>query len=114
MGEDEHARERHQPAREAIGAQRLDLAAAAQKRTQCDAGGMQAPHVNISVFARGVLNRLATRLYFDGDPALGEDPVLKRIEPARRATLLAKRDAKGLWRLPIHLGGPNETVFFDA
>ena len=33
-------------------------------------GGMQAPHINISVFARGVLNRLATRLYFDGDPAL--------------------------------------------
>ncbi|MBS0521588.1 MAG: protocatechuate 3,4-dioxygenase subunit alpha [Proteobacteria bacterium] len=77
-------------------------------------GGMQAPHVNVSIFARGLLNRLATRLYFDGDPANAEDPVLQMIEPARRATLLAKRDGKGAWFLPIHLGGPNETVFFDC
>ncbi|MBS0220658.1 MAG: protocatechuate 3,4-dioxygenase subunit alpha [Proteobacteria bacterium] len=77
-------------------------------------GGLQAPHINVSIFARGVLNRLATRLYFDGDPANAEDPVLKAIDPKRRATLLAKRDAKGTWRLPIHLGGPNETVFFDC
>ena len=77
-------------------------------------GGLQAPHINVSLFARGVLNRLATRLYFDGDPALAEDPVLKLVEPARRATLIAKRDDKGVWRLPIHLGGPNETVFFDV
>ena len=40
--------------------------------------------------------------------------MLKLIEPARRATLIAKRDAKGAWRLPIHLGGPDETVFFDV
>ena len=77
-------------------------------------GGMQAPHVNVSIFARGVLNRLATRVYFDGDPALAEDPVLKLVEPARRATLIAKRDGAGTWHLPIHLGGPNETVFFDV
>ena len=77
-------------------------------------GGLQAPHINISIFARGVLNRLATRLYFDGDPALAEDPVLKLVEPARRGTLLAKRDAKGVWRLPIHLGGAQETVFFES
>jgi protocatechuate 3,4-dioxygenase alpha subunit len=62
----------------------------------------------------GVLNRLATRLYFDGDPALPEDPVLKMVEPARRDTLIAKRDGAGLWRLPIRLGGPAETVFFDV
>jgi len=77
-------------------------------------GGMQAPHINISVFARGLLNRLATRVYFDGDPANGEDPVLKSIDQARRATLLAKRDGQGVWRLPIHLGGAQETVFFDC
>ena len=75
---------------------------------------MQAPHINISIFARGVLNRLATRLYFGGDPVLPEDPVLKLVEPARRATLMAKRDAKGIWRLPLHLGGAHETVFFDC
>src|SRR5882757_8144100 len=73
-------------------------------------GGMQAPHLNISIFARGVLNRLATRLYFDGDPALAEDPVLKMVEPARRDTLIAKRDDAGTWHLPIRLGGPAETV----
>jgi len=77
-------------------------------------GGMQAPHINVSIFARGVLNRLATRLYFNGDPALPEDPVLKMVEPARRVTLIAKRDGQGTWRLPIHLGGPRETVFFDV
>jgi protocatechuate 3,4-dioxygenase alpha subunit len=75
-------------------------------------GGLQAPHINVSIFARGLLNRLATRLYFDGDPALREDPVLKLVEPARRDTLIARRD-NGVWRLPIHLGGPQETVFFD-
>ena len=36
------------------------------------------------------------------------------VDPARRSTLLAKRDDKGFWRLPIHLGGANETVFFDC
>ena len=76
-------------------------------------GGLQAPHINVSIFARGVLNRLATRLYFEGDPALVEDPVLKMLEPARRDTLIAKRDGEGAWRLPIHLGGSKETVFFD-
>jgi protocatechuate 3,4-dioxygenase alpha subunit len=83
-------------------------------RVPWPAGGLQAAHVNVSVFARGVLNRLATRLYFDGDPALAEDPVLNLVEPERRATLIAKRDATGVWRLPLYLGGPNETVFFDC
>lgn len=77
-------------------------------------GGMQAAHVNISLFARGLLNQLATRLYFEGDPALAEDPVLKLVEPARRPSLIAKRDASGAWRLPVHLGGAKETVFFDC
>jgi len=77
-------------------------------------GGLQAPHINVSVFARGVLNRLATRLYFEGDPALADDPVLKLVDPARRGTLIARRDGSGEWRLPIHLGGANETVFFDC
>ena len=74
---------------------------------------MQAPHVNISIFARGVLNRLATRLYFEGDPANAEDPVLKLIPAERRATLMARRDGT-TWRLPIYLGGAKETVFFDV
>lgn len=77
-------------------------------------GGLQASHINVSVFARGVLNRLATRLYFEGDPALAEDPVLGLVGPARRATLIARRDQAGAWHLPIHLGGAGETVFFDC
>jgi protocatechuate 3,4-dioxygenase alpha subunit len=75
---------------------------------------MQAPHISISVFARGLLNRVATRLYFDGDPANAEDPVLNMVEAARRSTLLARPEEKGVWRLPVHLGGPTETVFFDC
>src|SRR5262249_60900076 len=55
-------------------------------------GGLQAPHINLSIFARGLLNRVATRLYFDGDPALKEDPVLKMVEAARRSTLIARLD----------------------
>jgi protocatechuate 3,4-dioxygenase alpha subunit len=76
-------------------------------------GGMQAPHINVSVFARGVLNRLATRLYFNGDPANQEDPVLKQLAGAQRASLIA-RSENGAWHLPIHLGGDRETVFFDV
>jgi len=83
-------------------------------RVPWPAGGLQAAHINISVFARGVLNRLATRLYFYGDPALAEDPVLGLVEPERRATLIARRDESGVWRMPLHLGGAHETVFFDC
>ena len=83
-------------------------------RVPWPAGGMQAPHINVGIFARGLLNRVATRLYFDGDPTNAEDPVLKMVDPARRATLIAKKDPAGAWRLPIHLGGANETVFFDV
>lgn len=82
-------------------------------RVPWPAGGMQAPHVNVSIFARGVLNRLATRVYFDGDPANVEDPVLKMLPGDRRAGLMAKRDGNGTWHLPIYLGGAKETVFFD-
>ena len=81
-------------------------------RVPWPAGGMQAPHVNVSIFARGLLNRLATRVYFDGDPANAEDPVLKMLPPERRAGLLA-RQSGGVWCLPIYLGGVKETDFFD-
>ncbi|MGZ4830773.1 MAG: protocatechuate 3,4-dioxygenase subunit alpha [Candidatus Angelobacter sp.] len=79
-------------------------------------GTMQSPHVNVSVFARGVLKRLATRIYFAGDPANAEDPALALVPAERRGTLLA-RNAAGSpsdWRFDIHLCGENETVFFDV
>ena len=82
-------------------------------RVPAPGGGLQAPHLNLSIFARGVLNRLATRLYFDGDPALAEDPVLKLVPAERRATLIAKKSG-GAWLLPVFIGGERETVFFDV
>jgi protocatechuate 3,4-dioxygenase, alpha subunit len=79
-------------------------------------GAMQVPHINVSVFARGVLQRLATRAYFAGDPANADDPVLALVPAERRSTLLAQADPADLsrWRFDIHLCGPNETVFFDV
>ena len=78
-------------------------------------GGCQASHLNLTVFARGLLGRLCTRVYFEGDPALDEDPVLALVPEERRRTLLARRDPAqpGQWSFDIHLQGDNETVFFD-
>jgi protocatechuate 3,4-dioxygenase alpha subunit len=78
-------------------------------------GGCQAPHLNLTVFARGLLRRLSTRVYFEGDPALAADPVLSLVPEDRRGTLLARRDPAqpGQWSFDIHLQGENETVFFD-
>jgi protocatechuate 3,4-dioxygenase alpha subunit len=78
---------------------------------------LQAPHIDISIFARGVLKRLVTRLYFAGDPGNATDPVLGLIEEReRRSTIMATQDPSeaGRWLFTIHLGGPRETVFFDV
>lgn len=77
---------------------------------------LQAPHLNVSVFARGLLQRLATRIYFEGDPANGEDPVLALPLPERRHTLMARPDPTqpGFWCFDIYLCGDRETVFFDV
>jgi protocatechuate 3,4-dioxygenase, alpha subunit len=75
-------------------------------------GGLQAAHINVSVFARGLLARLFTRVYFEDDPALAEDAVLALVPAERRATLLAAR-GQGVWTFDIHLQGDRETVFFD-
>lgn len=76
----------------------------------------QAPHINVSVFARGLLNRLVTRVYFAGDPANAEDPVLALVPDDRRETLVAHPHLTdpGLWDFEIHLCGERETVFFDV
>jgi protocatechuate 3,4-dioxygenase, alpha subunit len=73
-----------------------------------------APHVTMSVFARGLLNRVVTRVYFpeEGDRN-DRDPVLAAVtEPSARATLLADATADG-YRFDIRLQGEHETVFFD-
>jgi protocatechuate 3,4-dioxygenase, alpha subunit len=75
----------------------------------------EAPHINVSVFARGLLKRAVTRIYFENELANAEDPVLALIPAERRETLLARRDAAdpALWRFEIHLCGEYETVFFE-
>lgn len=75
-------------------------------------GALQAPHINVSVFARGVMKRLATRVYFNGDPANPQDPVLALVAAERRQTLLAQLRGQRNWHFDIHLCGEQETVFF--
>jgi protocatechuate 3,4-dioxygenase alpha subunit len=82
----------------------------------CD-GGWQAPHLNVIVFARGMLVHAFTRVYFADDSRTATDPLLATIDPARRPTLLASpRDSAGgnVYTWDIHLQGEQETVFFDA
>jgi len=78
-------------------------------------GVLHAPHLAVSVFARGLLRRVATRLYFGDEAALNAaDPVLGGLaDPAARATLIAARTEAG-YRLDIRLQGDGETVFFDV
>jgi protocatechuate 3,4-dioxygenase, alpha subunit len=79
-------------------------------------GTTQAPHINVGIFARGILKRLFTRIYFAGDPANANDPILGLVPTERRDTLMAKPDPanSNLYRIDIHLQGDKETVFFDA
>ena len=78
-------------------------------------GRRQAAHVNVCLFARGLLRQLCTRVYFAGDPDLETDPVLALVPADRRSTLLATpaEGASGTWEWHLHLQGPAETVFFD-
>jgi protocatechuate 3,4-dioxygenase alpha subunit len=76
-------------------------------------GAIEAPHLDVSVFARGLLDRVVTRIYFaDEDTANASDPVLSTVDPARRATLIAA-PVGDMLQFDIHLQGPDETVFFD-
>lgn len=80
-------------------------------------GALQAPHIWVSVFARGLLKRAATRVYFpDEEEANAADPVFASIEdPDLRSTLVARRaDGDGALRFDIHLQGDQQTTFFDV
>ena len=78
---------------------------------------VQAPHVNVVVFARGMLVHAYTRIYFGDERANETDPVLSSIkDKSRRQTLIAAREektGKPIYRFDIRLQGENETVFFD-
>jgi protocatechuate 3,4-dioxygenase, alpha subunit len=77
-------------------------------------GTTQAPHINMSVLGRGIMKRIATRVYFPGEAANAEDPILGLVPDARRATLIAVQIGDGAtYRFDIRLQGENETVFFD-
>lgn len=79
---------------------------------------MQAPHISIVVFARGMLSHAFTRMYFsDEADANAVDPVLGVVDDARRKTLISERRERSsavIYHFDIHLQGPHETVFFDA
>lgn len=75
-------------------------------------GGLQAPHILVGLLARGLLRRVATRLYFADEAANAEDAVLAQVPAARRHTLLARPEGGGRYRWDLRLQGPEETVFF--
>ena len=81
-----------------------------------DGQGAQASHINVCVFARGLMRHLHTRVYFSGDAALTHDAVLSRVPAHRRETLLARPDAERprRWLFDLRLQGNDETVFFDV
>ena len=85
-------------------------------RVPAPSGGLQAPHINVTLFMRGMLKQLHSRIYFPGDPANADDSVLQRVPQARRATLIAKVIAGQTRALQwnVVLQGDGETAFFDC
>jgi len=79
---------------------------------------LQAPHIMVCVFARGMLSHAYTRLYFSDEQAANDaDPVLEKVDAARRSTLIAQRTevmGRVVYRMDIRLQGTDETVFFDV
>jgi protocatechuate 3,4-dioxygenase alpha subunit len=74
---------------------------------------LQASHIAVGVMARGLLKRLLTRLYFPDSEGLDSDPILELVPPARRDTLVARKEFGG-YRFDIVLQGAGETVFLDC
>jgi len=85
-------------------------------RVAGEGGVLQAPHVSVNLFARGLLKQLVTRIYFAGEPANQEDTVLTLAPEGRRDTLLAHPCSgdPGVWDFEIRLASESETVFFDV
>jgi protocatechuate 3,4-dioxygenase, alpha subunit len=80
-------------------------------------GQMQAPHIAVNLFSRGVLKQMVSRIYFSDEAANASDPILRLVPPERRATLIARReerDGAPVYRLDFKLQGDGETVFFEA
>jgi protocatechuate 3,4-dioxygenase, alpha subunit len=78
---------------------------------------VQAPHINVTIFARGLLKQLVTRIYFPDEPLNAGDPLLSALPPDSRATLIARPSGSGAeraLRFDIVLQGEDETVFLDV
>ena len=78
---------------------------------------LQAPHINVSLFARGLLKRLVTRIYFPDESLNASDAILRAVPMIRRATLIARVESispQPTFRFDIVLQGENETVFLDV
>jgi protocatechuate 3,4-dioxygenase alpha subunit len=82
-------------------------------RVADDDGAFQAPHINVCLFARGLLRQVYTRIYFDGSDGLETDRILSLVPEERRSSLLARPGVAGEWHFEIRLQGEGETVFFD-
>jgi protocatechuate 3,4-dioxygenase, alpha subunit len=76
-------------------------------------GQWQAPHLMVTIFMRGMLTHLFTRMYFPGEPLNETDPVLQRVPAGRRSTLIAAAAGQSVFGWNIVSQGSNETVFFD-
>jgi protocatechuate 3,4-dioxygenase alpha subunit len=75
---------------------------------------LQAPHINVAFFARGLLRQLHTRIYFSDEPANASDPLLAAIDDdGVRQTLVARRGGGSAYRFDFVLQGKNETAFLD-
>lgn len=77
---------------------------------------LQAPHICVTVFSRGLLNHLVTRLYFEDEQTNAEDPILLCVPDERRSTLLARRENREgmiVYRFDIIMQGAGETAFFN-
>jgi protocatechuate 3,4-dioxygenase, alpha subunit len=78
-------------------------------------GHPQAPHINVRIFAPGLLRPVVTRIYFGGDTANASDYILGLAPEDRRGSLIANPSGKeGEWCFDLHLSGACETVFFDV
>jgi len=77
-------------------------------------GALQAPHLVLSILARGILTRLVSRIYFDDEPSTNDDTILSMVPPERRSTLIARNLGGDRYRFDLVLQGEGETVFFDV
>ncbi len=79
-------------------------------------GKLQAPHIAVSLFSRGLLRRLVTRIYFPDESSNASDFALGLVEASRRETLIAKKISgqTGSLEWNVVMQGPGETVFFDT